>query len=117
VTQVGRDPVADRPLPDRVAGERAGPARRTGVRAGWLRAALAVATRPSLWWVAVRQLMRIARTRWWRRAPFLPLPDPDYLRFRLETAYGEQVGPRPADVVSYLRWCRDGRRDRLRRRR
>ena len=28
------------------------------------------------------------RPGWWRRPPFLPLPAPDYLRFRMETAYG-----------------------------
>jgi hypothetical protein len=72
---------------------------------GWLRAFLAVATRPALWWVALRQTGRIARERWWRRAPFLPLPDADYLRFRLETAYGEVTAPRPEDLVGYLEWC------------
>ena len=66
---------------------------------------LAVVVRPRLWWVAVRQAARIARPRWWRRAPFLPIPDADYLRFRLETAYGEVIAPRPADLVAYLEWC------------
>jgi hypothetical protein len=70
-----------------------------------LGAALAILIRPGLWWVAVRQVLRIARPRWWRRAPFLPLPDAQYLRFRLETAYGENVAPRPADLVAYLEWC------------
>jgi hypothetical protein len=37
----------------------------------------------------------------------VPLPDPDYLRFRLQTAYGDRVGgPDAADVVAYLEWCR-----------
>ncbi|MGO9873029.1 MAG: hypothetical protein ACLPVY_04445 [Acidimicrobiia bacterium] len=63
--------------------------------------------RPRLWWVAARQVVRIARPRWWRRAPFLPIPEPEYLRFRLETAYGETVVPRPADLVAYLEWCAD----------
>ena len=46
---------------------------------------------------------------WWRRAPFLPLPAPEYLRFRIETAYGGagDQEPRPADLLTYLRWCRD----------
>jgi hypothetical protein len=50
----------------------------------------------------------LARPGWWRRPPFLPVPDPDYLRFRLETAYGGTgEGPfEPADLVAYLRWCR-----------
>lgn len=46
---------------------------------------------------------------WWRRPPFLPLPAPDYLRFRMETAYGGagDQEPDPGDLVTYLRWCRD----------
>jgi hypothetical protein len=54
----------------------------------------------------------LARPGWWRRPPFLPRPDPDYLAFRLETMYGG-AGPGPpagTDVVAYLRWCRGYRR-------
>ena len=36
----------------------------------------------------------------------MPTPDPDYLRFRLETQYGTDQAPDPADVVTYLHWCR-----------
>jgi hypothetical protein len=37
----------------------------------------------------------------------VPRPDPEYLRFRLETMYGgAQPGFRSADVVAYLAWCR-----------
>jgi len=54
--------------------------------------------------------MRLARPRWWRRAPFLPLPEPEYVRFRLETAYGEIVVPPSADLVAYLQWCADSTR-------
>ena len=49
----------------------------------------------------------MSRPRWWRRAPFLPIPDADYLRFRLETQYGTGGAPDPDDVVVYLRWCRE----------
>jgi hypothetical protein len=76
---------------------------------GWLlRAAVAVVARPALWATGVRQAARLARPGWWRRPPFLPLPAPGYLRFRLETAYGGAGdGPaEPADLVAYLRWCR-----------
>jgi hypothetical protein len=70
--------------------------------------ALAVLARPVLWATAVRQLRRLARPGWWRRPPFLPLPSAAYLRFRLTTAYGGdgRQAPTPADVVTYLRWCR-----------
>jgi len=66
-----------------------------------------VAAHPSLWPTALRQLGRLAPPGWWRRRPYLPVPDADYLRFRLETQYGTDAVPDPADVVVYLRWCRD----------
>jgi len=72
----------------------------------------ALAARPSLWGTALRQAGRLARPRWWRRPPFLPLPDPEYLAFRLETQYGAAGhAPEPADLVTYLEWCRDQDRD------
>jgi len=75
-----------------------------------LTVAVAVAVRPWLWPVALRQAFRLARRGWWRRPPFLPLPDPAYLRFRLETQYGDpEHRAEPADVVAYLRWCRRSR--------
>ncbi|MBU6328742.1 MAG: hypothetical protein KGR18_02165 [Acidobacteria bacterium] len=74
----------------------------------WLGGAtLAVLRHPSLWGTALRQIGRLAPVGWWRRAPFLPLPDPDYLRFRLITAYGgEGSDPQPSDLLTYLHWCR-----------
>ena len=72
----------------------------------WLRATLLVLARPLLWITAVRQALRLARRRWWTRAPFLPVPDPDYLRFRFETQYGANGRPDPHDLVTYLEWCR-----------
>lgn len=63
---------------------------------------------PVLWSTALRQLVRLAPSRWWARWPFLPLPSPGYLRFRMETAYGGD-GRHPVvaeDLRTYLRWCR-----------
>jgi hypothetical protein len=71
-----------------------------------LRGAALVAAHPTLWVTAVRQGIRLARPGWWRRAPFLPVPDRDYLRFRFETQYGRQR-PDARDLVTYLRWCRE----------
>jgi hypothetical protein len=69
--------------------------------------AAAVARHPGLWWTAVRQLWTLAPNGWWRRRPWLPLPDPAYLRFRLVTQYGDPAhAPEPGDVVAYLHWCR-----------
>ena len=89
------------------------PARGSPARsAAWLvGAAGAVLAHPTLWGVAVGQVVRLARPGWWRRPPFLPAPDPAYLRFRVQTAYGDpDREPEPADVVAYLRWCRGFRR-------
>jgi hypothetical protein len=66
---------------------------RHGARAGvsrrwWVRAAGAVGRRPDLWGTTLVQLARLARPGWWRSAPYLPMPDADYLRFRMITAYG-----------------------------
>ena len=74
----------------------------------WVRpAALAVAVRPRLWGVAIAQVLRLAGPGWWRRWPPLPLPDPAYLRFRMQTAYGDpEAAPYAGDVVAYLEWCR-----------
>ena len=67
---------------------------------------VAVARRPTLWRVALVQMWRLRRPGWWRRPPLLPVPDPDYLRFRRLTAYGTPDHPLdPVDVVQWLRWC------------
>lgn len=48
------------------------------------------------------------RRDWWRRAPFLPLPDREYLRWRMYTAYGsEDAVPPPLDVIRFARWRRE----------
>ena len=77
----------------------------------WARAVAAVAVRPQLWATAVHQAVLLAPPGWWRRPPFLPLPDRAYLAFRLETMYGGATPfPEPGDLVGYLRWCRSYRR-------
>jgi hypothetical protein len=79
------------------------------MRPAWfLRATVAVMVRPHLWWTALVMLVRLAQPGWWRRRPYLPLPDPAYLRFRLQTMYGDpDHEPEPADLVTYLEWCRN----------
>ena len=61
---------------------------------------------PVLWPTAVLTAFRLAAPGWWRRRPFLPLPDADYLRFRMETQYGSGSDPDPEDLVAYLTWMR-----------
>ena len=71
---------------------------------------MAVARRPDLWTTAMRQVVRLAPDGWWRRWPPLPLPDPEWLRFRSKTAYGDgDRPPDPHDVVAWLEWCRNSR--------
>jgi hypothetical protein len=70
-------------------------------------AVAAVAARPRLWATAVVQLFALAPSGWWRRRPFIPLPDRDYYGFRLQTMYGDAShAAEPADLVTYLEWCR-----------
>ena len=72
-----------------------------------LRAIGAVLVRPTLWFTALGQMFRLARPGWWHRWPLLPLPDHDYLRFRMVTAYGDpERAPNVADLLTYLHWCR-----------
>jgi hypothetical protein len=73
----------------------------------WVVAVSGVLRRPALWPTAVSQAVRLARPGWWRRPPFLPLPDRDYVRFRMQTAYGSAGNPAPDDLVAYLKWCRE----------
>lgn len=47
------------------------------------------------------------RRGWWRQAPFLPVPDPAYLHWRLHTAYGEERALPPVeDVLRFAHWRR-----------
>jgi hypothetical protein len=58
----------------------------------------------------VRVGWRFRRRDWFRRAPFLPLPAAEYVRWRMHTAYGSDDAVPPADdVIRYARWAtRDG---------
>jgi hypothetical protein len=49
---------------------------------------------------------RFRRRGWVTRFPFLPLPDREYVRWRMLTAYGdENAVPPVSDVVRYARWA------------
>ena len=42
---------------------------------------------------------------WYRRLPFLPLPPLSYMRWRLDTAYGDpQARPSDDELERYLAW-------------
>lgn len=54
----------------------------------------------ALWWSHRRR-------RWWLSPPFLPRPHPDYLRWRVATAYGSDAAQLdPAEVLAVAEWRR-----------
>ncbi len=70
-------------------------------------AVLAVARHPTLWATALGTAGALAPRRWWAHWPFLPIPDPDVVAWRVTTAYGHgEMALVPEDLVLYLRWRR-----------
>ena len=57
----------------------------------------------------IRVGWRFRRRGWLTRFPFLPLPDAEYVRWRMHTAYGGHDTIPPADdVIRYARWATRG---------
>ena len=76
----------------------------------WNRLALTLALRalrrPALAVDLLRVAWRFRRRGWYRDAPFLPVPDREYVRWRMLTAYGDPDMVPPADDVErYARWA------------
>jgi hypothetical protein len=76
----------------------------------WPRLALALMLRslrnPAVGVSLIRVGWRFRRRSWYKRAPFLPLPDTTYVRWRMHTAYGRDDAVPPAnDVIRYARWA------------
>ena len=76
----------------------------------WLRLAMQLTARsirrPRLAADLVRIAWRFRSRSWYRRFPFLPLPDSTYLRWRMYTAYGDYTAaPSVTDVERYARWA------------
>ena len=76
----------------------------------WTRLSIALALRGLTSPGTARALLAVAwrfrRRRWWTRFPFLPLPDREYVRWRMLTAYGDSDSIPPAsDVIRYARWA------------
>lgn len=47
------------------------------------------------------------RRDWYRRAPFLPVPPTEFVRWRMHTAYGDESAIPPLeDVLRFARWRR-----------
>lgn len=68
----------------------------------------AIAARPRLWPVALGTARSLISRSWWRRRPFLPIPDRQWLRFRIVTAYGGDgtAAISADDVIAFLEWKR-----------
>ena len=76
----------------------------------WLRLALQLTARsirsPRLASDLIRIAWRFRSQSWYRRFPFLPIPDSTYLRWRMYTAYGDYTAvPSVTDVERYARWA------------
>jgi hypothetical protein len=77
---------------------------------GWGRLVLSLTGRsirnPATALALARVGWRFRRRDWYLRFPFLPLPDRNYMRWRMHTAYGrDDAMPSADDVVRYARWA------------
>lgn len=78
---------------------------------GWLslagRLALRALVNPRLAVDLVRLTWSFRARDWIHRPPFLPLPPPEYIRWRMFTAYGDEHAVPPLeDVVRFAQWRR-----------
>jgi hypothetical protein len=65
-----------------------------------------VVARPRLLGSMLRAGWRFRARAWWRRPPFLPVPPPEYLEWRLHTAYGDAgQAPTVDELERYVRWA------------
>jgi len=72
------------------------------------RLTLRAALRPRLALDLLRLAWSFRARGWYRRPPFLPLPPPEYLRWRMFTAYGDEAAVPPLeDIVRFARWRRE----------
>ena len=63
--------------------------------------------RPRTGWALLRAAWRFRARGWYRRPPFLPLPPPGYITWRLQTAYGDESRlPEAGELQRYLDWIR-----------
>jgi hypothetical protein len=73
-----------------------------------LRLTARAALNPRLAVDLLRTAWAFRRRAWFRHPPFLPLPDREYLRWRMYTAYGDEAAVPPVDdVIGFARWRRE----------
>lgn len=69
---------------------------------------LRAAVNPRLALDLIKTAWAFRRRDWWKQAPFLPIPDRTYMRWRMFTAYAdEDAVPPPEDVIAFARWRRE----------
>ena len=83
----------------------------TETGAGWLGLTVQLTLRavvsPRLALDLLRLTWAFRARNWYRRAPFLPLPPADYIRWRMYTAYGDEHAVPPVeDIVRFATWRR-----------
>ena len=67
--------------------------------------------KPSLVPIILGSAWAFRSNRWYLRPPFLPIPPKKYMRWRMNTAYGDTgVVPPTIEVERYLRWASDMRK-------
>jgi hypothetical protein len=73
-----------------------------------LRLSLRALVNPRLALDLVTAAWAFRRRHWWKLAPFLPVPDRTYLRWRMYTAYADEDAVPPIDdVIRFTRWRRE----------
>ncbi len=61
--------------------------------------------RPRLWPALLSAAWAFRTRSWYRKPPFLPLPSKEYMRWRLETAYGDpEAVPPDEEIVRFVTW-------------
>ena len=62
---------------------------------------------PRVAWDLLTMAWAMRRRGWQHTPPFLPVPPPEYVRWRMLTAYGDEHAVPPArDVLRFARWRR-----------
>lgn len=67
--------------------------------------AVGLLRRPALIPAALNAALSLAPRQWWKKAPYLPIPDDGFVRFRQATANGDPNSPiELEDFLEWLEW-------------
>jgi len=68
----------------------------------------------AIFWALARFYIRLIPAHWYRKSPFVPIPPPAYVRWRLRTAYGKHRPSYPdilRDLWQFGDWLRTFEKD------